>query len=394
MTSGMSQVAAVTLVGLRSLPRRLNASAVAIVGIAGVVVVLVSVLSIAQGFRATLQAGGDPQTAIVMSNGSEEMASSLSPGSVQLVKDAPGILRGEHGPLASAELFVIVNHPKKSTGTTANVPLRGIEPSGFGVRREARIVEGRLFAPGRNEIVVGRAAARQFEGLEVGRTVKWGANAWTIVGVFVAGGAIWESELWCDVTALQPAYRRTAFNSVHVRLETLESFRAFKDALTKDPRLDVAVFRESDYFAEQSTATTRLITTLGFAIATLMAAGAVFGAVNTMYTAVAGRTREIATLRALGFGGGPVVVSVLIESVVLAIAGGLLGGSVAWTILDGHQTTTLNWQSYTQVAFAFAVTPGLLVEGVAYAIAIGLAGGLLPAVSAARVPVAAGLRGL
>ena len=394
MPRWMSQAVAVTLVNLRSLPQRRSASAVAIVGIAGVVVVLVSVLSIAQGFRATLEAGGDPQTAIVMSAGSEEMASHLSRESVRIVKDAPGILGGEHGPLASAELFVIVNHPKKSTGTTANVPLRGIEPSGFSVRRQARIVEGRLFEPGRNEIVVGSAAARQFQALELGRSVKWGANEWTIVGIFDAGGAIWESELWCDVTVLQPAYRRSSFNSVHLRLVSPETFTALKDTLTRDPRLDVAVFRESDYYAEQSTATARLITTLGFSIASLMGAGAVFGAVNTMYTAVAARTREIATLRALGFGGGPIVLSVLTESVVLATLGGLLGGSVAWTFLDGHQTTTLNWQSYTQVAFAFAVTPDLLVEGVFYAIAMGLAGGLLPALHAARVPVAAALRGL
>jgi putative ABC transport system permease protein len=392
MTSWVYQAVAITVVNLRSLPQRLTASVVAVVGIAGVVVVLVSVLSIAQGFRATLQAGGDPQTAIVMSSGAEEMASSLSRESVQLVRDAPGILRGEQGPLVSAELFVIVNHPKKSTGTTANVPLRGIEPSGFRVRRQARIVEGRSFEPGRNEIVVGRAAARQFEALEVGRSVKWGTNTWTIVGVFEAGGAIWESELWCDVTVLQPAYRRTAFNSVHVRLETPESFIVLKDTLAKNPRLDVAVVRESDYYAEQSKATTRLITTLGFAIATLMAAGAVFGAVNTMHTAVAARTREIATLRALGFGGMPVVVSVLAESVALAVAGGFLGGSVAWALLDGHQTTTLNWQSYTQVAFAFAVTPDLLVEGLLYAIAMGLLGGLPPAMNAARLPIAAALR--
>jgi putative ABC transport system permease protein len=394
MTGWMSQAVAVTIVNLRSLPRRLTASAVAIVGIAGVVVVLVSVLSIAQGFRATLQAGGDPLTAIIMKSGSEEMASSLSREDVQLVKDAPGILHADARPVASAELFVIVNHPKKSTGTTANVPLRGIEPPGLHVRRQARIVEGRWFEPGRDEIVVGRAAARQFEALEVGRSVKWGTSRWTVVGVFEAGGAVWESELWCDVTVLQPAYRRTAFNSVHVRLERLESFASLKESLTKDPRLDVTVSRESDYYAEQSKATTRLITTLGFAIATLMSAGAVFGVVNTMHTAVAARTREIATLRALGFGGAPVVVSVLVESVALAIVGGLIGGSLAWILLDGYQTTTLNWQSYTQVAFAFAVTPGLLAQGVVYATAIGLVGALLPAMNAARVPVAAALRGL
>jgi len=395
MPSWLSQVAAVTAVNLRSLPQRLGASAVAIVGIAGVVVVFVSVLSIAQGFRATLAAAGDPQTAIVLSAGSAEMSSNLPRESAQLVKDAPGILRGPSGPAASAELFVIVNHPKKSTGTAANVPLRGIEPAGFTVRGDARIVEGRRFEPGRNEIIVGRAASRQFDNLEVGRSVKWGADTWTIVGIFEAGGAIWESELWCDVGVLQPAYRRSStFNSVHVRLESPEAFAGFKDALTTDPRLDVTVVRETDYYAEQSTATARLITTLGFAIALLMGAGAVFGAVNTMYTAVAARTREIATLRALGFRGGPVVLSVLAESAVLAAAGGLLGGSAAWVILDGHQTTTLNWQTYTQVAFAFAVTPGLIVQGVLYAMVLGLVGGLLPSMHAARLPVATALRRL
>jgi putative ABC transport system permease protein len=395
MLSWVSQIGAVTIVNLRSLPQRLGASAVAVVGISGVVVVFVAVLSIAEGFRATLRAGGDPQTAIVMGAGSEELSSRLPRESAQIVRDAPFVLRDADGPNASAELFVIVNHPKRSTGTTANVPLRGMEPSGFALRRLARIVEGRSFEPGRNEIVVGRAAARQFEALEVGRSVEWGANTWTIVGIFEAHGAIWESELWCDVNVLQPAYRRSdAFSSVHVRLESPEAFTGFKTALMTDPRLDVAVVRETDYYAEQSSATARLISTLGFAIATLMGAGAVFGAVNTMYTAVAARTREIATLRALGFRGGPVVLSVLAESVVLAAAGGVLGGSLAWAILDGYQTTTLNWQTYTQVAFAFRVTLGLLVEGVFYAIVMGIVGGLLPAMHAARVPVAAALRDL
>jgi putative ABC transport system permease protein len=395
MLSWVSQIVAVTIVNLRSLPQRLGASAVAVVGISGVVVVFVAVLSIAEGFRTTLRAGGDARTALVMSAGSEEMSSRLTRESAQIVKDAPGVLRNADGPNASAELFVIVNHPKRSTGTTANVPLRGMEPSGFAVRRAARIVEGRLFEPGRNEIVVGRAAARQFAALEVGRSMEWGAHTWTIVGIFEAHGAISESELWCDVSVLQPVYRRSdAFSSVRVRLESPEAFAGFKAALSADPRLDVAVVRETDYYAEQSSATARLITTLGFAIATLMGAGAVFGAVNTMYTAVAARTREIATLRALGFGGGPVVLSVLAESVVLAAAGGVLGGSLAWVILDGYQTTTLNWQTYTQVAFAFRVTPALLVEGVFYAMAMGLVGGLLPAMHAARVPVAAALRDL
>lgn len=395
MPTWLSQIVAITSVSLRSLPRRLGPSAVAVVGIAGVVVVFVAVLSIAEGFRATLEAAGDPQTAIVMSAGSEEMASRLPREAAQIVKDAPGILRGPPGPTASAELFVIVNRPKRSTGTAANVPLRGLEPSGFAVRRQARIALGRSFQPGRNEIIAGRAAARQFQGLDLGQSVVWGGNTWSVVGIFEAQGAIWESELWCDVSVLQPAYRRSgAYSSVHVLLETPEAFAGFKAALVDDPRLDVAVFRETDYYAEQASATARLITTLGFAIATLMAAGAVFGAVNTLYTAVAARTREIATLRALGFGGTPVVLSVLVESAFLAATGGVLGGALAWAILDGYQTTTLNWQTYTQVAFAFKVTPGLLAKGVSYAVVMGLGGGLLPAMHAARMPVAAALRSL
>jgi putative ABC transport system permease protein len=271
--------------------------------------------------------------------------------------------------------------------------LRGVEPAGLRVRRRARLVQGRWFEPGREEIVVGRAAARQLDGLAVGRGVRWGTTSWTIVGVFEAGGALWESELWCDVMALQPAYRRTAFSSVRVRLESAEAFARFAQGLAGDPRLAVDVRRESEYYAEQSRATTRLVTTLGYAVAALMAAGAVFGAVNTLHAAVAARTREIATLRALGFGAAPVVLSVLAEAAVLAAAGGLLGGSAAWVLLDGYETTTLNWQSYTQVAFAFAVTPELLAKGAGLAIAIGFAGGLLPAIRAARAPVAAALRG-
>lgn len=400
MLNWLSQIVAVTAVNLRSVPQRLGSSAVAVIGIAGVVIVFVATLSIAQGFRAAMTTAGDPRTAIVMRAGSDsEMSSIITRQNVQIVKDAPGIARaasGEgSGPLASAELFVIVNHPKRSTGTDANVPLRGVEPAAFGVRDEVKIVEGRRFEPGRNEIIAGRAAARQFGGLEVGRTVRWGENTWTVVGIFEAGGSIAESELWCDAGVLQPAYRRgSTFQAVYAKLESPEAFQAFKDALTSDPRLDVQVVRETDYYAEQSTVLTRLITTLGFAIASLMGIGAVFGAVNTMYSAVATRTREIATLRALGFGGGPVVLSVLAESAVLALIGGALGGLAAWAIFDGYQTATMNWQSFSQVAFAFAVTPRLLMQGLLYAFVMGLVGGLLPAIRAARLPVVTALREL
>lgn len=395
MLNWISQIVAVTGVNLRSVPQRLGSSAVAVIGIAGVVIVFVATLSIAQGFRAAMTTAGDPQTAIIMRAGSDsEMSSIITRENVQIVKDAPGVSRGSV-PLASGELFVIVNHPKRSTGTDANVPLRGVEMTAFDVRDEVKIVEGRRFESGRNEIIAGRAAARQFDGLEVGRTVRWGENTWTVVGIFEAGGSVAESELWCDVGVLQPAYRRgNTYQAVYAKLDSPDAFQKFKDALTSDPRLDVQVVRETDYYAEQSTVLTRLITTLGFAIASLMGIGAVFGAVNTMYSAVATRTREIATLRALGFGGGPVVLSVLAESAVLALIGGAIGGLAAWAIFDGYQTATMNWQSFSQVAFAFAVTPRLLLQGLLYAFVMGIVGGLLPAIRAARLPVVTALREL
>lgn len=392
----LSQILAITLVNIRSMPQRRGSSLVAITGIAGVVVVFVSVLSIAQGFRAAMTTAGDPRTAIVMRAGTEaEMSSVLMRANTQLVKDAPGIARGADGPVASAELFVIVNHPKRSTGLDANVPLRGVEPAAFDVRPQLKIVEGRRFEPGRNEIIVGKAAAGQFADLGVGQTVRWGENVWTIVGMFEAGGSISESEIWCDARVLQGAYRRgDSFQSVYVQLEREDSLDAFRAALAADPRLNVMVERETDYLAAQSVVLQTIIRTIGFVIAGLMAVGAIFGSINTMYNAVASRTREIATLRALGFGAVSIVSSVMAESTVLALVGGVLGGLLAWAGFDGYQTSTMNFQSFSQVAFAFRVTPALLVQGLACALVIGLIGGILPAIRAARLPIVDALREL
>jgi putative ABC transport system permease protein len=313
----------------------------------------------------------------------------------QIGKDAPRIESGPAGPVASAELFVIVNHPKRSTGLDANVPLRGIEPAAFDVRDKVRIVDGRRFEPGRNEIIVGRAAAGQFTGLEVGRSVQWGENTWQVVGIFEADGSVSESEIWCDAIVLQGAYRRgDSFQSVFVKLEHEDALQRFRDALTTDPRLNVMAQRETDYLADQSVVLQTIITTIGFVIAGLMAIGAVFGAVNTMYTAVSSRTREIATLRALGFGSVPVVVSVLAEAAALAAIGGVLGGALAWVVFDGYQTSTINWQSFSQVAFAFRVSPTLLAQGFLCAVAMGIVGGILPAIRAARLPIVTALREL
>ncbi len=392
----LSQILAITLVNIRSMPQRRGSSLVAITGIAGVVVVFVSVLSIAQGFRAAMTTAGDPRTAIVMRAGTDaEMSSVLMRANTQLVKDAPGIARGADGPVASAELFVIVNHPKRSTGLDANVPLRGVEPAAFDVRPQLKIVEGRRFEPGRNEIIVGKAAAGQFADLGVGQTVRWGENVWTIVGMFEAGGSISESEIWCDARVLQGAYRRgDSFQSVYVQLEREDSLDAFRAALAADPRLNVMVERETDYLAAQSVVLQTIIRTIGFVIAGLMAVGAIFGSINTMYNAVASRTREIATLRALGFGAVSIVSSVMAESTVLALVGGVLGGLLAWAGFDGYQTSTMNFQSFSQVAFAFRVTPALLIQGLACALIMGLIGGILPAIRAARLPIVDALREL
>ena len=391
-----AQVFTMIALTLRTVPQRAGSSFVAVTGVAGVVVVFVAVLSIAEGFQAALAGAGSPDTAIVMRGGSDtELSSGLPLESTRVIKDAPGVRRSAEGVVASAELFVVVDVPKRSTGTPANVPLRGVEPAAFGVRDEVQIVEGRTFRPGTNEIIVGRSAVAQFAGIELGSTQRWGESTWEVVGIFEAGGTIAESEIWCDARVLQPAYRRgDSFQSVYARLESADAFDAFKDALTTDPRLDVMVEREEDYYLGQTQAVTAIITGIAGVIAFLMGIGAVFGAINTMYTAVAARTREIATLRALGFSSGPVVISVMAESVALAVVGGTLGGLLAYAGFNGYQTATINWQTFSQVAFAFRVTPALLVQGIAWAVVMGFFGGLFPAVRAARLPVATALREL
>jgi putative ABC transport system permease protein len=388
------QTGVVSLLNLRSLPQRLGSSTVAILGFAGVVAVFVAVLSIAEGFREVMKGSGDPCVVVVLRGGSDsEMTSGLSLEQTRIVKEGPGVARENGKPLASSELFVVVDVPYRSTGTNANVPLRGVEQGAFTLRGDVQIVEGRRFTAGRNEVIVGAAAAGQFAGLDVGNMLRWGENEWAVVGVFTAGGSVYESEIWTDALVLQPAYRRgSTFQSVFARLETPEAYQAYKDALTSDPRLDVDVYRETDYYAEQSLVLRQMIGILGNLIAILMAVGATFGALNTMYNAVAVRRREIATLRALGFQAVPVVVSVMAESVLLAMLGGLLGGGLAWLIANGYETATINWQTFSQVAFRLSVTPGLLAGGIVYAVIMGLVGGIFPAVRAARLPIAIALR--
>ena len=396
MYNWLSQILSVTLFNLRTIPERLSSSITAVVGIAGVVAVFVGVLSIAEGFRAAMKVTGADDIAIVLRSGADsEMSSGLSRDEVRLIADTPGVARTADGPMASSELFVIINLPKRSGTNDANVPFRGVEKAALAIRDGLKIVAGRTFEPGRNEMLVGAGAARAFGGLEVGKKIRLGLNEWDVVGLFTGGGGAAESEIWTDAAVLQPAYHRgDSFQSVHAKLTSAGVFEQYKQALMTNPQLKVKVLRQSEFLADQSTMLTRFIKGIGYFIAGLMALGALFGALNTMYSAVAARTREIATLRALGFGSVPVICSVMLESLVLAVAGGTLGALVAYFAFDGYQTATINWQTFSQVAFAFAVTPQLLINAMMAATVIGFIGGLFPAVRAVRMPIASGLRAL
>jgi putative ABC transport system permease protein len=392
----VSQTLAVTVLSIRTVPQRLGSSVVAVVGIAGVVIVFVAVLSISEGFRATMVQAGSPSRALVMRNGADsEMSSGLLGSETDIIKEAPGIQHDGNVPLAAAEMFVIIDLPKISTNSSANVPIRGVELASMTVRPELKIVEGRTLRFGTNEAIVGRAARHQFAGVDLGSQITSGQLTLTIVGVFTAAGSAAESEIWCDSRVLQGAYRRgNSYQAVLVRLDSPASLDTFKNWLTTNPQLNVQVQRESDYYAAQSRVMTGLIRGIGYSIAFLMGIAAVFGAILTMYTAVATRTREIATLRALGFNTTSVLVSVLTESMALAALGGVAGGLLAYAGFNGYETSTMNFQTFSQVAFAFAVTPALLTQGLTYALLMGLVGGLLPAFRAARLPIASALREL
>lgn len=392
----LNQALSISAFSLRSLPQRAGSAAAAVFGIAGVVAVMVSVLSIAEGIQGMMQSSAAPTNAIVLRSGaSTEMMSGLSGEAVDLVAEAPGIARNELGAMSSPELFVVINLPKRSTGTDANVPLRGVRQQAFNVRDGFRLVEGRLFEWGLNEVIVGVGAQREYQDLEVGFTLAVGQEQWRVVGVFEAGGGVAESEIWVDAAVLQPAYRRgNSYQAVYARLESPDAFRSFADALGADPRLNVKTLTEEEYYLEQTRVVYRLITGLGTLVAVIMGLGAVFGALNTMYTAISARAREIATLRALGFRSGPLLVSVLSESLLLALAGGAIGAVLAWAAFDGFEAATLNWSTFSAMSFRFDVNPGLLLRGVLFASVIGLLGGLFPAIRAVRQPVATALRAL
>ena len=390
------QIVAVTVLNLRNLPQRIAASVVAVIGVGAVVMVFAAVLSMATGFERTMMAAGADDTAVILRSGSTaELNSGLSNEQTLIVANAPGVLKDGDQPIISAELYVIVDLKKKATDSEANVPFRGVQESAFAVRNNIGIVEGRMFEPGKNEIIVGRAAQQEFQGLELDSIIRFGKSEWSVVGVFEAAGGVVESELWTDVRVLQGAYRRgNSFQSVRVRLESAASIDTLREALEADPRIDPDVTSEREYFAKQSQALSTFIKILGYPLTILMSIGAIFGALNTMYSSVSVRGKEIATLRALGFGPLPVMVSTIIESTLLALIGGLIGSIAAFLIFNGFQVSTLNFANFSQVVFDFAVTPELIRQGLTAALVIGVVGGLFPAIRAARMPVALALREL
>jgi putative ABC transport system permease protein len=389
-------VAIPVIYNLRSVKERWSSAIVAVVGIAGTVGVFVAMLSLARGFKATLVSSGSEDNAIIMRAGAtSEMTGGVTIDTVKIIQDEPGIARSADGPLVTPEVVLVAPIPLISTGTDANVEIRGVSKNVLEIRKNIKIVQGRMFTPGLNELVVGKNANTSYAGLTLGNTISLGSVRWKIVGIFDAGGSAFDSDVWGDAHLIGPAYNRpdTFFQSVTVHLTSPSAFQQLKDAATSDPRLNVDVTREIDYYSKQSNRLTKLITVLGGMVAAVMAIGAVFGALNTMYSAVSERGREIATMRALGFGGPAVVFSFVIEALLISFVGGLIG-CLAVLPLNGFTTGAMNLQTFSHLAFAFKITPELLVKGVVFALFMGVLGGLLPAIRAASLPISHALREL
>jgi putative ABC transport system permease protein len=381
---------------LRSVRQRWASAVVAVLGITGTVGVFIAMMALAKGFKATLVSSGSSGNALVMRNGStSELGGSVSLDQVRVLEDAPGVARGTSGPLVSPEVVVIAPFPLRSTGTDANVQVRGVSAKALDVRNNIKIIKGTFFHPGLAELIVGNNASNTYSGLNLGDSIKFGGGTWRIVGVFDANSSAFDSEVWCDAHVLNQIYHRpeNVFQSVTVHLTSPEALQQLKDAVTADPRMTVDITSEVAYYDKQSQTLSTVIKVLGGLVAFIMGIGAIFGALNTMYSAVAERAREIATMRALGFGSGSVVFSFLIEALLISFAGGLLGCLSALP-LNGLTTGSMNFQTFSYLAFAFKVTPDLLLAGIFFALLMGAIGGLFPAIRAARQPVATALRSL
>jgi putative ABC transport system permease protein len=388
-----TQLAAVILTSLQTLPQRVGASSVIVIGIAGVVAVLVSVLAMGAGFQHTLAGTGRLDRVIILRGGSDaELNSNLTRSDIATISNAPGLAKDADGKaLLSSELVTVVNVPKIDTGTDANVTLRGVGLALAAVRPELKVVDGRMFHPAVRELIAGVGAAKQFRGLAVGSVLHLRNADWTVTGLFTSNGDVHESELLADVDTVGSAVERNGYSSAVGLLTGAAQFTQFKDALTTDPQLKVDVQREPDYYAAQSKQLTLIINRVGKTIAIIMAVGAMFGALNSMYSAVAARAMEIATLRAIGFGALPVLLSVMVEALLLSLLGGIIGASLAWAFFNGHSVSTLGG-AFAQVVFQLRVTDTLIITGIVWACIIGLLGGFFPALRAARLPVAEALR--
>src|SRR4051812_19711009 len=390
-----SQIAAITGINIRSIPERWASSLVIVIGLAGVVAVFTALLAMSTGFASTLQAAGRQDVAIVMRGGSDtELNSGLGREDADIIRQAPGIRVGPDGkPLASAEMVIIAELLRGTdTKDAANITVRGVEPDAFLLRPQVKIVEGRNFTTGLRELIVGRGVAQQFKGATLGSHVRMRGSDWTVVGVFQSSDAN-ESELWTDINVARTTFVRTGESSIRVGLDGPDGLDKLKAALSADPRLTVDVQNEQDYFSGQTRDFRRTIGVLAGIVTLIMALGAIFAALNSMYAAVAARGKEIATLRAIGFGGLPVLVSVMIEALLLALLGGVLGAAIAYVLFNNMTVSTMG-QTFTQVVFNFKVTPELVIRGLIISISIGMVGGLLPAIRAARLPVTTGLREL
>lgn len=392
--STLTQIREIVVMNLQSIPQRLGASLVVVVGITGVVGVIVALLSMSQGLGKTLGSTGRTDRLVITRGGSDgELSSFLDRASLTLIKQDPAIARGRDGlPLASGELIIITEVPRFGQKTGANVSLRGVEPAGFSLRPELKIIDGRIFRPGIREIIVGKAASKQFDGLRSGAELRFRGQTWRIVGIFETGGDAHESELWTDTETAQSAFGRIGVSSVLVSMNNLDAFESMKARLTTDPQLNVSVKTEYDFFSGQSSNLTTVIGVLAGFVGLIMGIGAIAGALTTMYSAVSARTQEIGTLRALGFGAMPVIASVMSEALILSFAGGIVGALIAYVAFNGYSVSTLG-AGFTQVAFQFSVSPGLVFKGMMIAMFIGFIGGLFPAIRAARMPVTNALRG-
>ena len=389
----LRQALAITGIGIRSLPARWAPSLVILVGLAGVVAVFTALLAMSTGFESTLKATGRSDAALILRGGSDaELNSAFDRDSTDLIKEEPGIATGADGkPLASAELMVIAELVRKDdVRHGANITLRGVEPAGLALRPQLRIISGRTFTPGLRELIVGRGVLQQFQGANIGDVVRMRGSEWKVVGIFATGDAH-DSEMWTDINVARSTFGRSGSSSVLVAIDGPDGFARLKSAVAAEPRLSLDVLREQDYFSGQTKDFRRTIGFLAGVVTIIMALGAVFAALNSMYAAVATRSKEIATLRALGFGGLPVVVSVMTEALLLAIAGGVLGALVAYALFNNFSVSTLG-QNFTQVVFDFKVTPQLVARGLIIAIIIGMIGGFMPALRAARLPVTTSLR--